>query len=177
MYLRRFLKLSNPSLKLVLDSVDVILNGEVENRFKHAEQELNNSLGGIDELTDKVVILCFYYKAHLAFQSCNSKKSDLQRQYLSSMLTSKNLHRKRKSNPMAVWHGANKKHIDSIIWYGMQNLSSNDPGEPRNADNDITHNLQIMQDTLGKPCTSLNFPNMVNTMPKHVKKGNMATFN
>lgn len=46
-----------------------------------------------------------------------------------ALVASQNLHTKRQSNPMAVWHGANKKHIDGICWYGMLNVSSTDPGE------------------------------------------------
>lgn len=56
LYLRRFMTLSNPSMKLVLDRVDVILNDEVENRFKDSEDSMHNKYNGIEELSDEVFI-------------------------------------------------------------------------------------------------------------------------
>ena len=41
---------------------------------------------------------------------------------------SPNLVRNYNSNPISAWHGAAQKNLDSICWYGLLNLSTNDPG-------------------------------------------------
>lgn len=62
MYFRRFFAPKDASLKVSLDEVHVILNEEIESRFKKAEEKLHQELQGIQELKDEVwhVILCYF---------------------------------------------------------------------------------------------------------------------
>eukprot|EP00026_Physarum_polycephalum_P001514 Phypoly_transcript_01516.p1 GENE.Phypoly_transcript_01516~~Phypoly_transcript_01516.p1 ORF type:complete len:472 (+),score=63.93 Phypoly_transcript_01516:517-1932(+) len=109
LYFRRFFTPHDVSAKVTLEQVDVVLNPLIEKRFKEAEEQLHNSLKGLEELGDP-------------------NQSDLQREFLNNLSTSGNLVTFRNSNPISCWHGANSHKIDSIQWYGMLNLSNNDPG-------------------------------------------------
>lgn len=108
-YFRRFFHLSDSSLSLHLDEVEVILNPEVEKRFKEAEEEMHQKYEGKKELEGET-------------------QSELQQYYLKHLLKSDNLIERRNSNAISAWHGTNDKKKESISWYGMLNLSTTDPG-------------------------------------------------
>lgn len=109
LYFRRFFATDDPSLKITVDEVHVILNSEVQNRFKAKEAQLHATRAGQQAFGDET-------------------QNNLQLNYLHQLYTSENLVKERNSNPIAAWHGANKAKIDGIMWYGLLNLSTTDPG-------------------------------------------------
>jgi len=106
---RRFFDTETVSNKVQLECVEVILNDALEERFRKKEALLHERGEGIGALKDK-------------------HQSKLGRQYLKRLMLSDNLITKRNSNGLSAWHGANREKLDSIIWYGLLNLSSRDPG-------------------------------------------------
>jgi hypothetical protein len=108
-YFRRFYTPRNATSRVTLDSVEVVFNSAFEERFRAADNELTLRLRGLEELRGE---------GH----------TDMQQTYLNRLMTSKNLVSGCNSNPISAWHGASSKHLDSICWYGLQSLSTTDPG-------------------------------------------------
>jgi hypothetical protein len=92
-----------------LESVDIILNDALEERFKVRENELHNKCKGRDALYDP-------------------KQNDLQKMYLDSLTGKSIIINNRRSNSLSAWHGSRKDKIPSIMWYGLLNLSTTDDG-------------------------------------------------
>jgi hypothetical protein len=92
-----------------LESVDIIINDKLEQRFKERENELHNRCKGRSSLAD-------------------DKQTELQKMYLDGLTGKSILVNNRNSNSLTAWHGAAKSKIHSIMWYGMLNLSTTDDG-------------------------------------------------
>lgn len=107
-YFKRFYTPSDPNLIATLDSVDIIFNSALENRFRQLEAKFDTQFSGMKEMKQE-------------------HQSEFHQEYLDRLLTSKNLHGSN-SNPISAWHGTSTAKLDSIMWYGMLNLSTLDPG-------------------------------------------------
>ncbi|KAL0482080.1 MAPKKK protein [Acrasis kona] len=105
----RFFDTVGTTNKVQLESVEIIFNDALEDRFRAKEQILHDRGEGIEALKDK-------------------SQSKLGRQYLKRLMMSDNLITMRNSNGLSAWHGANREKLESIMWYGLLNLSSRDPG-------------------------------------------------
>eukprot|EP00026_Physarum_polycephalum_P004350 Phypoly_transcript_04368.p1 GENE.Phypoly_transcript_04368~~Phypoly_transcript_04368.p1 ORF type:complete len:628 (+),score=75.61 Phypoly_transcript_04368:157-2040(+) len=111
-YFQRFYVPTNPSLMAVIESVEVICNTVLEQQFEHENSVFNAQFKGLLELK----------------KDDDNTLSSLQKEYLQNLLTSKNLKGDQNSNPISAWHGFAPHNRESICWYGLLNLNSNDPG-------------------------------------------------
>jgi len=93
---------------VTLEKVDVIFNSALEEQFRKEDALLETQCKGFAEFSDP------------------SLSPDQQR-YLAHLSTSKNLVPGFNSNPISAWHGTHQRALDSIYWYGLLNLSKNDP--------------------------------------------------
>jgi hypothetical protein len=107
-YFQRFYIPSN-SASVTLDEVGVIFNSALEEQFGQEDAGFTKRFRGLVELRDQ-------------------NQSDAQQVYLNRLLTSKNLVTDCNSNPISAWHGVSSKHLDSVCWYGLLNLSTKDSG-------------------------------------------------
>jgi hypothetical protein len=107
-YFQRFYVPHN-SASVTLDEVEVVFNSALEKQFGQANVELLKRFHGLVELRDQ-------------------DQSDTQQTYLNHLLTSKNLVTDCNSNPISAWHSVSSKHLESVCWYGLLNLSTKVPG-------------------------------------------------
>jgi hypothetical protein len=115
-------------LKAILEKVEVIFNAAMEEQFRGENETFEKKFRGLVELR-------------------GAEQSDIQQKYLTHILTrylflfihtifflflfvifSKNLIHDSNANPISAWHGTAISNLNSICWYGLLNLTSNDPG-------------------------------------------------
>lgn len=107
LYFLRFF--SSENSKVSVDEVKVILNKQTLERFRTKENQLHTEGTAFADME-------------------NERESDLNKFYLQQLSQSANLIRDRNSNPVAAWHGVSSSKIESIMWYGLLNLSTTDDG-------------------------------------------------